>query len=74
MWTQSRCYNNVSQSLRKARNIDGFLCSMQPNHKSLNRRAVRVDDSEEEDEEELKLQEHENELKILQEILSKKLG
>ena len=34
-----------------------FLCAMQPNHKFLNRRAVRVDDSEEE----AKLHEHENE-------------
>ena len=56
--------------MRKARNIDGFL--MQPNHKFSNRRAVRVDDSEEEDEEEV--HEHENEFKILHEILSKKLG
>ena len=51
-----------------------FLCLMQPNHKFSNWRAVRVDDSEEEDEEEAKLHERENELKILQEILSKKLG
>ena len=51
-----------------------FLCSMQPNHMFSNRRAVRVGDSEEEDEEEAKLHERENELKILQEILSKKLG
>ena len=42
---------------------------MQPNHKSSIRRAVRVDDSEEEDEEDTRLQEHEDELKILQEIL-----
>ena len=49
---------------------------MQPNHmfKFSNRRAVRVGDSEEEDEEEAKLHERENELKILLEILSKKLG
>ena len=51
-----------------------FLCSMQPNHKFSNRRAVGVGDSEEEDEEEAKLHERENELEILQEILSKKLG
>ena len=43
-----------------------FLCSMQPNHMFSNRRAVRVGDSEEEDEEEAKLHERENELKILQ--------
>ena len=43
---------------------------MQQKHKFLNRRKVRVDDSDEE----AKLHEHENELKILQEILSKKLG
>ena len=34
-----------------------FLCSMQPNHMFSNRRAVRVGDSEEEDEEEAKLHE-----------------
>ena len=42
---------------------------MQPNHKFSNRRTVRVGDSEEENEEEAKLHERENELKILQEIL-----
>ena len=47
---------------------------MQPNYKFSSRRAVRVNDSEEEDKEEAKLHEHEDELKILQEILSKKLG
>ena len=47
---------------------------MQPNHMFSNRRAVRVGDSEEENEVEAKLHERKNELKILQEILSKKLG
>ena len=64
--------NYVSQSMRKARNVDGFLMFDATNHKFSNRRAVRVGDSEEEDEEEPKLHERENELKILQEILSKK--
>ena len=45
----------MSQSMRKARNIDGFL--MFDETKFLNRRGVRVDDAEEE----AKLHEHENE-------------
>ena len=55
----------MSQSRRKARNIDGFLRFDATKSQVLNRRALRVDDSEEEDEEEAKLHEHENEYTIL---------
>ena len=60
--------------MRKARNIDDFLMFDATKSQVFKLKSGKSRRFRKEDEEEAKLHERENELKILQEILSKKLG